>query len=421
MAHLCVQLGGNGALPYEPIIRWIALGLIGLGVAWIIVEAIGLRPRAIRVRRAIRRSGAGSLLCGNCGHPAVSLGEIEACPECGSRYAEVGLDGRASGSRWSPPAAVLFVLLLGLWALGSVWLSPIAARWANERSIGAPTVARERMLLGLTTRWVAQGTSPDAPPSIAVEIDAELVRPNDPVVSLVPPPLPTSTIVVRLAMGPGVSTAASEWEAGWHAWAMSSGVYVGLHASSRVYGRFQQPAAPPPPPPLASPWASMFASTPPHEAVIDAATWDWVVRDPSGVVVAEGRGQGEAISALFDHAGLSMMAKAEGFATGTAAEAVADAMDAAITPRHPPSPMTSYPASYFDWSTRTTSAPTDIHLYHSEVLEDNVTTHVYHRAAPWGLAVAIATSALLLLLAMILVAIAWPSRRVPSRGASATS
>lgn len=405
-------------MPHEPVIRWIAFGLIGLAAAWVVIAAIGLRPRAIRVRRAIRRSGAGSLLCGSCGHPAVSLGKIEACPECGSRYAEVGLDGRTSGSCWSPPVAVLFVLLLGLWALGSVWLSPIAARWANERSIGAPTVTRERMLSGLTTRWVAQGTSPDAPPSIAVEIDAELFRPNDPTVSLVPPPLPTSTVVVRLAMGPGVSNAEAEWKIAWVSSPYSSYRHLRLHSSYALYGRMGQPPVPQAPQPFASPWASMFASTPPHEVVIDASTWDWVVRDPLGDPVAQGRGQGEAISALFDHAGLRAMARAEDFATGTAAEAVADAIDAAITPRPPSSSMTSYPASFFDWTTRTTSAPTDIYLYLFEPLEDNVAIHVYHRAAPWSLVAAIGTSALLLVVAMILLAIAWPSRRIPSRTAS---
>ena len=113
-------------MPYEPIIRWIALGLLGLGVAWIIIDAIGLRPRAIRVRRAIKRAGSASLLCGACWHPAVSLGAIDTCPECGSAYTAVGLDGTGTISRWAPPLLVWALVLLGA-------LVVLAIAWPSRR------------------------------------------------------------------------------------------------------------------------------------------------------------------------------------------------------------------------------------------------------------------------------------------------
>lgn len=407
-------------MPHEPIIRWIALGLLGLGVAWIIIEAIGLRPRAIRVRRAIRRSGSASLLCGSCGHPAVSLGAIDTCPECGALYAAVGLDGAGTISRWAPPVLVCTLVLLGAWLLGSATLAPAAARWANQKSIGAPMVSSDRTLSALAPR--GSGVGPHARPPLAIEIDATLVRPRDPMVSLVPPPLPGSTITVRAAAGPAVAGAEPIWSAASAQSPYATMAGLRIHSSSVALGSSAPSRAVPPstPAPLVSPWDALFAAAGPHELTLDPVTTRWTLRDPAGATLQRGSGVEAGALALLEAIGIT-----PGSRTGTMtpdeawAEGALRALSALLA-----DPTNS--RTHLNWAGGQPLSPPEFAIRNAALeyagipsLAQPTRVSALHPSAPWGLTAAIATWALLLLVAIVVLAIAWRSRRRARRSVAA--
>jgi hypothetical protein len=401
-------------LPYEDTIRWIALGLLALGVLWVIAAAIGLRPRAMRLRRTIRRCGSASLLCGSCGHPATSLGEIHTCPECGSRYNIVGLDGMATASRWSPPVFVFGAFLLGLWTLGSISLAPMAARWANERTIGAPMVSSQRTLSGFTL--AGPGVGPHAWPPVAVEFDARIFRPLDPIISLVPPPLPSSTITVRAAGGPGVSGARADWQTAMTTspWSSQKSPYwIPVHVFNAAGG---STASPPPstPPALASPWEAMFATSTPHALTIDPESERWTLRDPSGAMLSKGTGLAPAVSALLEAIGIGTSPSPDPNADEAARRALVGAITSNTTPKRRDI-MLGLPPIGDPWSApQPTPAATAAGLVSLGELKGDSTTHLLHRASPWGLAAGFTTSAALLLIAILLLTVSWRSRRPPT-------
>lgn len=394
-------------MPYEPIIRWIALGLLALGLLWLLTAAVGLNPRAIRVRRALRKSGGATLLCGACGHPAVSLGSIDTCPECGSAYTAVGLDGTGTISKWTPPLLVCALVLLGAWLLGSATLAPSAARWANQKSIGAPMVSSYRVLSALSP--FGSAAAPHALAPLVVEIDATLVRPLNPGTNLVPPPLPGSKISVRAAAGPAVAGAEPIWTAAWRrsSYAMTSGIRI--HSSRATYGSPtpSRSAAPSGATSLVSPWDAMLAAAGPHELTLDPTDARWTLRDPAGATIGRGSGVEAAALALLDAIGVTP----ESWPDETWAEGARLALPARLAdPTNRASIATAVASSPGDQPNN----PSEIATRRAALLYDSMSplaepTRVatLHPSAPWGLTAAIGTSALLLVIALILLAIAW--------------
>lgn len=380
-------------MPLEPVISWIALGVIGLGAAWIFIEAIGLHPRAIRVRRAIRRSGAGSLLCGNCGHPAVSLGEIEACPECGSRYASVGLDGRASASRWSPPMVLVVLLLLGTWALGSMWLAPIAARWVNEQTIGAPAVERVRStrLFGPTAFASGSGRIPD----FAFELDVLTDRPSN--WRIGPgrdhPVLAGGKRQLRLAIGGGASALAQSW----------------MHIAPVMAERFPPDAGDPS---LIAAMRPSSAGGLPPDMDIFTLEWDpakrsWTLGSRRLGALDDGIGLDTGIDALLTHARSSPGLSSGPVMSDAHARTMAELAQLTDSARVEPP--------------RRDALPDFVGLSAHGEAEAVVWSTPYTRAAPWGLVAAVGSSASLLLIALVLWLLSWRTSRRCRPGGQTTA
>ncbi|MFI4914960.1 MAG: hypothetical protein ACIAS6_00460 [Phycisphaerales bacterium JB060] len=162
------------------LVGWVSLAI---ALLWVLLAAIGT-PRATLPRRWKGR--AHSAVCGACGHPAVDLGRIGRCPECGTDYQHGGVLTRAAAVRLGPPYAV--VVLLVVWAGVMAWtyLVPWAAGVANLRTIGARDVleierramlqqdTRNSMIHAYPTGW--QRKTPD----FTIEISQSLVRADTP-------------------------------------------------------------------------------------------------------------------------------------------------------------------------------------------------------------------------------------------------
>ena len=160
----------------------------------------------------------------------------------------------------------------------------------------------------------------------------------------------------------------------------------------------------------------MFAAVRPYEVIINAESTNWELRQPDGSIVARGRGTGEAIAVLFERAGLTSVTSSDRLNATSSGRALADAIEKVRSGQHA-SPISSFP--YQGNATTMISEPAMrliVSLHSMGDLVDDMTTHIYHRAAPLGLAAAIGTSALLLLIAMVLFAIAWPARRTQRAG-----
>lgn len=377
-------------LPHEPIIRWIALGLLSLGLLWFLAAAMGLRPRAVRVRRAIKRSGSGTMLCGACGHPAVSLGEITSCPECGSSYAVVGLDGRASGSRWAPSVFIVGLVLLGSWAVASIWLAPIAARWANERSIGAPMV--ERVLSTPIFAPTAFASDSGQVPDFALELDVVSDRPSDWRQRAGGPPavLAGGTRRARLVTGGGATRTAHLW----------------MQMADVIAERF--PPDPDDPSLIAAMSPSSAGGLPAAMDVLELewapASGSWTLGSRRAGALQAGTGLDAGISAMRTHASARM-----GPSTGPAMSgAHADLFARLIrqtdsAPSEPP---------------RDDALPAFSGLSTFGNAERVLSSTPYAAAAPMGLTAAIGASAALLLVAVLVFFLSWRTRRLPPRDAA---
>lgn len=387
-------------MPYADTIRPIALGLLALGVLWVILAAIGLRPRAIRLRRTIKRSGSSGLLCGSCGHPAVSLGSIGTCPECGSEYAEVGLDGRATPSRWSPPVFVLGVFLLALWALGSLSLAPMAARWANQRAIGSAELERWQS----KAAFVANSFDPATGWSlaVAVEVDRDLLGPATAPAGQSERTAIWGTITIRMTTGPNARSAESMWISD----PMTNREYLRWEMANPMGDARLAGKAPPPPPPmagaLASPWDGLRASEPTFNLERSPTGPAWTLSDASGAILERGDRPGEARRAL-----ISAAFKSRSVDDQTRIFTMLEE-DLRLLDEWPPiDALEEFRPSY-----ASTFALPNLRVL-SEITATPSRT-LFHPSAPWGLTAAIATSASLALLAIVLLFLCWRSKRGPA-------
>ncbi|MEQ9096458.1 MAG: hypothetical protein RIE32_09370 [Phycisphaerales bacterium] len=389
--------------PHEPIIRWIALGLLALGLLWFLAAAIGLRPRAVRVRRAIRRSGSGTMLCGACGHPAVSLGTIESCPECGCSYAAVGLDGRTSGSRWAPPVLVVGLVLLGSWALGSVSLAPSAARWANERTIGSAELERWQSRAGFVADLLDPATG--ATPGLTIELERDLIGP-----ATVPHghtrrrPI-EGRFTITLSHGPDASNARTVWRNDPIVRSSPMTPYDLYRMPGSATSARASPVAIPDAGALPSPWAGIRSRTPSLELSWTSGDDWWVLRDDNAASVERGKDIEMGVRALISASGISGTEDPPPFWSVRIYSSVLEiARDAGSVPFETRSPRGPGRTSF------------DGLAFTSEIVATPSRTP-YHPAAPWGLAAAIGASAALLLVAVLVLFLSWRTRRLPARGA----
>lgn len=380
-------------MPYEATIRWIALGLLSLGVLWVILAGTGLRPRAMRLRRTIKRSGTATLVCGACGHPAVSLGSIETCPECGAVYAEVGLDGTATAARWSPPPTVLAIVLLGGVALGAVELAPWVAGKANQVSIGTSGV--ETVISSSPFLPNKHDPQTGKPPPIAIQIDGDVVRAHRPATNSLgtslgwnprSPRVPASdilesTITIRLTVGVGWTEAYESW-------------------NSQAY-----------PPTKAPPysfmsgvgsWDAMQAVVPTHVLEVRYNAQRWTLRDPTGRVVDRGEGLRAGIESLYEHAGIG-----DDLAhPWSNADSSWDELDSIIE-------ETNTSTDQY-WPDPWLTGADDADFRPIGRVDSKTSLHHIHPASAWGLTAAITTTGMLVLLAIFLFFVSQRTRRRPT-------
>lgn len=174
-------------------ILWWAGGVAGGVVAlWLLAAAAGLD----RPRRMLRgaRHRTSPLACGACGHEAVEPDRITSCPECGAQYALAGLLTTRAALRLGPPLWVVGVLLLGLVVIGGALLAPRMARIANRQSIGTPHVEQAR---------ITHSYLPAA--GFALNIHRELLRAQPPGAWTQNPPVLEGSVRVELLVGSSVA------------------------------------------------------------------------------------------------------------------------------------------------------------------------------------------------------------------------
>lgn len=291
------------SVPHETTIRWIALGLLALVLLWVLVSAVGLTPRAIRLRRGAKQDGGATLRCGACDHPAVSLGQINECPECGARYDKVGLRAPGTGIRRSVPIWILAVLLLGVCALGTVEFGPRAAAMANRRVAGADALEHWRSKAALVP-YVGSGPA-STPLPLAVELDRELVGPaTAPTGTRSGGPL-AGTFQLRLSLGTAPDAATSTWKNDPTVKAIEA------HASQSIYmmGSINAPGPPSPSPSpepgsLQSPWRALHSTNPTATLRWSLGGTRWTLSDNRGGNSTRGTGLDDGLRAAFDRLGV---------------------------------------------------------------------------------------------------------------------
>lgn len=381
-------------MPFDTTIRAIALGLFALTALWLILAALGLRPRAIRVRLALQRSGPETLLCGACGHPAVALGEIQSCPECGSSYAFAGLDGKATASHWSPPTLVLGVMLAGVWLLGSTWLAPKAASWGNQVTIGSAQVERWQSRLALRTTVADLGTG--QPAAVVAELNRDLLGATTPQAGSTTRPALGGTATLHLMQGPAVRDATSVWEndpitqSTYDRWLWARG------------GRTGAPSAVPEAGAMDSPWDALRQAAPNATLRWRIGSEDWTLTDSMGGSTQRGTGLDAGISAMAGRLGFEPIRTPADAYRPNLAESLAQAASAEHAHRLQPVRPDEWTRMYFGRFMvvgEITATPTRV---------------LIHPVAPLGVAAAIATSATLLLVALALLWLSRLTRRGPA-------
>ncbi|MFI4917827.1 MAG: hypothetical protein ACIAS6_15140 [Phycisphaerales bacterium JB060] len=387
-------------MPHEATIRIFALGLLALAAVWFLAAAIGLSPRAMRVRRAIKRSGPGTMLCGACGHPATSLGSIDTCPECGSLYATVGLDGRATPSRWAPPVFVLGVFLLGVWALGSIWLAPVAARWANEWSVGSAQLERWQSRAALRT--TDRDPATDQPFEVVAELSRELIGPATLPAGATDRPALGGTATLHLMHGPAVQGASSTWNTD----PMAMSDYMKWQLANPMGGSVNGMTAPPPAPAVAgalpSPWDTLRTNAPTATLRWSIGSEAWTLTDTMGGSPQRGTGLPEGVSAMAVRLGFDPA----GDEPEPMRRNLAGSLGIVTSEKHTGRLRTIRPSER-------------AHLYFGRFLvlgevTATPTRTTIHPSAPMGLTAAIATSASLLLVALVLLWLSWRAGRAPA-------
>jgi hypothetical protein len=384
-------------MPYEATIRTIALGLLALAALWIIATAIGVRPRAIRVRHALRRSAPGTMLCGACGHPAVSLGTIESCPECGSPYALAGLDGRSTASHWAPPLFVAGVLLAGAWLLGSIWLAPRAASWANTHTIGSAQLERWQSRLALRTTMTDLDTG--QPVGVVAELDRDLVGPTTAAAGSTGRPALGGTATLHLMQGAAVQDATRVWDtdpitqSAQDLWLMAQGGGGSMGGGSGATPAFPDAGAMP------SPWDGLRKAASTATLRWSIGSDRWTLTDAVGGPPLRGRGLEAGVSALAGRLGFEAIRTPPDPYRPNLAESLALAALGGHTKELAPVRPDRWNRMYFG------------RFMVVGELTANPTRATIHPAAPIGLTAALATSASLLLVAALLFALSWRTTR----------
>lgn len=327
----------------------------GIAALWLLAAAAGLdRPRRV-LRGGKHRTSP--LACGACGHEAVEPHRITACPVCGARYAIAGLLTTRAAQRLGPPLWVVAVLLLGASTIGSALLAPTMARIANQQSIGAPHVEQAR---------ITHSYLPAA--GFVLNIHRELLRAQPPGAWTQNPPVLEGSVRVEVLVGSSVAGGIN-------------------NPANRGMPRYHLEL-----PFLADRgdrWTLVDATQPPTT--------------PATILAEGDGGAAEGMARLFDAANLgpgstiAAVTGAELTAMGELARAFQAAGGAGLT-----------------GNVGGLVPPTG--LSPSGVGTSMLGYHVFHRAAPWGIAAGVGTGAGLGLLAVgVLVAIWWLRRRMVGR------